>query len=658
MAGVILMARIISALVVLVAATSIEAAEAPHQIRLDPATSGRVFQGVGAVSAGASSRLLVDYPEPQRSQILDFLFKPKFGASFQHLKVEIGGGENSTCGSEPSHAITRAELANPKPRGYEFWLMAEARKRNPQIALDCLPWTFPAWVEDPFSEASAEYFAAFLETAQEHYDLELDWVAAAQNEMGTDPAWIRDTLHPTLEAHGFTDVKLQAPDNSRHHWEFFDVLENDPELDRLIEAVGYHYVDGRRPWKIDQQAGRGATVQAKKSGKPLWASEEWSQSGREWGGKGAMYLARLINKVYIRDRITNYQIWCPIDSIYDQIIWPHTGAMQADSPWSGHYNVWPAIWAIAHTTQFAQPGWRYLNSACGQIDADTWRGSHVALRHPKTDDWSAIVVTGDARTVRLEVAPALERGPVHVWKSTADEQFVELEPRPVRDGTVEIDLGANAIYTLTTTTGQRKGSHGQPPAQHAFPLPFEDDFEAYQPIDTPRYFADQKGTFEVVERAGEGMCLAQVVPAQGILWHGHSLLKPHTLFGSPQWQDVAIEADVRLGGGEVEIGGRYAHRTKLGYRWILDRDGRWQLNWQKTTLAKGQLAKFDPDAWHQLRLELDGKRITGFIDGQRVTEVTDTSRASGMAFLASSYDRNCFDNVRVQPLTSDTRSHR
>jgi len=83
----------------------------------------RLFEGIGAVSAGASTRLLPDYADPQRSQILDFLFKPKFGAGFQHLKVEIGGGENSTCGSEPSHAITASELADPKPRGYEFWLI-------------------------------------------------------------------------------------------------------------------------------------------------------------------------------------------------------------------------------------------------------------------------------------------------------------------------------------------------------------------------------------------------------------------------------------------------------------------------------------------------------------------------------------------------------
>uniref|UniRef100_A0A8C0IQ10 Glycosyl hydrolase family 59 catalytic domain-containing protein n=1 Tax=Chelonoidis abingdonii TaxID=106734 RepID=A0A8C0IQ10_CHEAB len=53
---------------------------------------GREFDGIGAVSGGgATSRLLVNYPEPYRSQILDYLFMPNFGASLHILKVEIGG---------------------------------------------------------------------------------------------------------------------------------------------------------------------------------------------------------------------------------------------------------------------------------------------------------------------------------------------------------------------------------------------------------------------------------------------------------------------------------------------------------------------------------------------------------------------------------------
>ncbi|PYM13544.1 MAG: hypothetical protein DME18_08770, partial [Verrucomicrobia bacterium] len=78
---------------------------------------GRVFEGIGAVSAGASSRLLIDYAEPQRSEILDCLFKPNFGAGFQHLKVEIGGDMNSADGCEPSHMHTREQ--ENYTRGYE-----------------------------------------------------------------------------------------------------------------------------------------------------------------------------------------------------------------------------------------------------------------------------------------------------------------------------------------------------------------------------------------------------------------------------------------------------------------------------------------------------------------------------------------------------------
>lgn len=98
---------------------------------------GRTYEGIGALSAGASTRLLPDYPEPYRSQILDYLFKPRYGASLDHLKVEIGGDVNSTCGTEPSHHRTRAERPD-FTRGYEWWLMREAKRRNPSIALDVL----------------------------------------------------------------------------------------------------------------------------------------------------------------------------------------------------------------------------------------------------------------------------------------------------------------------------------------------------------------------------------------------------------------------------------------------------------------------------------------------------------------------------------------
>ena len=58
-------------------------------VELDAQAPFREYDGVGLLSAGASSRYLIDYPEPQRSEILDYLFKPNFGASLEMIKVSF-----------------------------------------------------------------------------------------------------------------------------------------------------------------------------------------------------------------------------------------------------------------------------------------------------------------------------------------------------------------------------------------------------------------------------------------------------------------------------------------------------------------------------------------------------------------------------------------
>ncbi|MFI1092470.1 hypothetical protein [Streptomyces sp. NPDC020917] len=63
-------------------------------ITADGTSPGRVFDGIGTVSGGgANSRALIDYPEPQRSQILGNLFPPNYAANPQILEVaEVESG--------------------------------------------------------------------------------------------------------------------------------------------------------------------------------------------------------------------------------------------------------------------------------------------------------------------------------------------------------------------------------------------------------------------------------------------------------------------------------------------------------------------------------------------------------------------------------------
>ena len=135
---------------------------------IDGNAVAQVYDGHGALSAGASSRLLVDYPEPQRSDILDLLFKPNHGASMHMIKVEIGGDGQSTDGTEPSHMHYRDDLSCE--RGYEFWLLEEARKRNPAIKTYALSWASPWWVGNQtgyYSDDEIDYHIKWLECTKQ-----------------------------------------------------------------------------------------------------------------------------------------------------------------------------------------------------------------------------------------------------------------------------------------------------------------------------------------------------------------------------------------------------------------------------------------------------------------------------------------------------------
>ena len=108
-----------------------------------------------------------------------------------------------------------------------------------------------------------------------------------------------------------------------------------------------------------------------------------------------------------------------------------------------------------------------------------------------------------------------------------------------------------------------------------------------------------------------------------------------------------LSADVRIAGGDVQVGGRFNDQNKLSYRLSLAKDGGWRLNYQDRALASGRITGFDGSSWHNLKIAMDGKVIRGAIDGKQVAEVTDDAASAGMAYLASTYDPNLFDNVRI-----------
>jgi len=109
---------------------------------------------------------------------------------------------------------------------------------------------------------------------------------------------------------------------------------------------------------------------------------DYRNDSKTW--ERSFLLAQVYNKNYIRSRITKTEVWSMLSGIYPGIAYSDVGLMEAHTPWSGHYEVYPAVWTTAHATQFTEPGWRYMDKACAKIDPATWAGSYVTLRDPKT----------------------------------------------------------------------------------------------------------------------------------------------------------------------------------------------------------------------------------------------------------------------------------
>ena len=451
-----------------------------QEILLDFSKTGRTYEGIGALSAGASTRLLMDYPEPYRSQVLDFLFKPKFGASLQHLKVEIGGDVNSTCGTEPSHARTREEFENPKPeyfqRGYEWWLMKEAKKRNPAIFLDCLEWGAPGWIGEGnyYSTDNINYIIAFIKGAKKYHDLNIDFTGI-WNERMYNIQFIKD-LKKALNDNGLQSVKLVAADLCCHQqWQIADDMKLDEELRKSVDVIGDHYTERDRAYNTSDNA--------KSFGLPIWNNE-----GGPWKGDWSAfeYLAKMYNRDYIEGRMTKNITWSLITSYFNNLSLPNSGLMTANSPWSGYYDVEPAIWSVAHTTQFAEPGWRYVDSACGYLEQ---RGSYVTMVSPLgKNDFRIVIETMDSdkpQTLTFKIDNNSPMEKVFVWETVVKGKiFEQLKSVPIRSGRFAITLEPKALYTFTTTTGQQKG-WATPAENKPFPFPFVAGFEDEKVKSTP-----------------------------------------------------------------------------------------------------------------------------------------------------------------------------
>ncbi|MFB9235595.1 ricin-type beta-trefoil lectin domain protein [Plantactinospora siamensis] len=634
-------------------------AQAATAITINGTSGGRALDGIGAVSGGGgNSRLLIDYPEPQRSDILDYLFKPGYGAAMQLLKVEIGGDTNSTSGAEPSHEHVRGSVNCN--RGYEWWLMEQAKARNPNINLVGLAWGAPGWIGNGnfWSQDSIDYLLAWLNCAGTH-NLTINYLGG-WNEKGYNTGWYKN-LRSALDSHGYNAIKIVASDD--FGWGAADDTLRDPAFANAVQVFGSHYVCGYR----SAQSSCPSSSNAISTGKPLWASENGSD---DYNG-GAPALARGINRDYIDGKMTGYINWPVIAAITPNIPWATTGVAVAQQPWSGNYSIGKNAWVMGQTTQFTAPGWRYLDSSSGYIGGNRNNGSYVSLKSPNNSDYSTIIETQDAsgaQQLDFTVTGGLSTGAVHVWSTNVRSNnsadfFVRNSDITPNGGRFSLTVQPGYVYSITTTTGQGKGT-AVSPAQSTLKLPYADNFDGYAVGREAKYLMDQQGSFEVVGCGGghTGNCVRQMSEQAPIYWtSGHA--DPYTLLGDLSWRNYTVSSDVMLEkAGYAQLIGRgntYNHQgpqNENAYYLRVTDGGAWSIlsnntsgNWR--TLASGNVAALGTGRWHNLSLTLNNSTLTAAIDGSTVGSASDSTWVAGQIGYGTGQGVTAqFDNLTVTPV--------
>ncbi|MBA2677089.1 MAG: RICIN domain-containing protein, partial [Ktedonobacteraceae bacterium] len=360
--------------------------------------------------------------------------------------------------------------------------------------------------------------------------------------------------------------------------------------------------------------------------------------------------------------------WPLIAAIYPNLPYDTVGLMVANQPWTGNYSVGKQLWVTAHTTQFTQPGWHYLDTASSYLGGSNTNGSYVTFKSPNNSDYSIVLETVDAtaaQTVNFQVSGGLSTGTIHVWStnlnsSNSTDYFVQQASITPSNGAYSLTVNPGYIYTFSTTSGQGKSTVTSPAAA-ILPLPYSDNFSGYSIGQEARYFSDQNGAFEIVAAGGgrSGNSLRQMAPTAPINWDNPS--DPYTLLGDLNWSNYTVSCDILLEqAGYVEILGRVGTQQGFSpaninaYYLRVTSRGAWSIlknttGGTVTTITSGSVAALGTNTWHTLTFDFQGSTLTASIDQKTVGSATDTTYGSGQVGLGVSGWQNAqYQNFSVK----------
>ncbi len=631
-----------------------------------------LWEGLGAVTSGGSSALLAAYKRDcpaAYNEMIKLLFGRENGAGLDRVTVEMGCGANSSAGTEPSLMDSPDEIPD-LTRSFGWQFAADARETDPGVSVELIRFGEPRWVTEAFADscgsgyaARYRWYKAHIDAAYDTYGLKIDCISADVSE----------TDHPDTEWAVYLATRLRAETSGRYDYGSIGISL--PLGAGEPSAAGMMLADARLLGAADvidiaesDVTDNDARTLAAEYGIKLRCSEGSVPvnvpplSGEEgWSGKnGPLDTAGDIINSVCRGGMTAYSFRPAAAAYYSGTKYFPAALITANTPWNGSFTCGDGIITAAHFTRFTEKGFAPVRSAC---IGSTESGTQNCLTLIDSDKRNYTVIMTDRSTedsacsftVLNTADPSL---PLHVWESSSEGTRRLGDITPHRDGMkycFDFTVRAGTIVTLTTLDGDMP-SVPAPAENPVLPLPYHDGFDSDR-----GYICTQGGTFTVTEGR-----LVQTVTedTKPVDWLYKTTPLPSASLGDDRWSDYCASAEIQLCDADSEnfagIGIRYCSAVTdedtavSGYRLLIYGDGRWEVSKAYEVLGSGSIPGFDAEEPHILTIGALGDRITAGIDGETVSEISESGSFadSGRISLWSAYARNSFDDLHAEALGS------
>ncbi len=655
------------------------------KVRITKTQNSKNYRGMGVISGNGSSRLLLDYKYecPQKyDEIMNLIFAPdERGLGIAHLKIEMGSDINSSSGTEPCvkrYADEKADVS----RGAGFIIAADAKKINPELTLDMLYWSEPAWVtgSDDVYAARYEWYMENLTAAYEKYGLKFDFVSVNRNEREVEAEWIKYFAKRLRSEKGrpydFSGIKIVAADEE-NAWHIGEKMMADEELRNAVDIIGSHYTS---------HATKDIITLSREYGKEIWFSEgsppmtfakgvnRFDGSGLT-GINGVLDVACRIAAMYPCGQMTMYEFQPAVAAYYDGVTYCHKQLIDACQPWCGYYEIDSGYYMALHLSGFFRKGWKFCDTACfcdGEKGGDGHalvNAKHVAMTayDDKTGDYSVFIVNPTDKEIKYEFqVEGMKNSPLNLWETRGNSEgefdenyFRKIGTAAPVNGKFSVSAKPYSLLTISTLDTQRPVFEKQ--ASKILPLPYDEDFSYSEKYlrergNAPRYTADQGGAFEVRNVGGKNLLMQVIVPETKAEEWGYTPL-PTTSLGDDRWYNYEVSAKVIFAKSAAPdanfagIGLRYSLASvgTSGYSLLIFQSGKWLLRRNDEAVCQGKYAfrGLSP----RLRIRAENNKVSAYINDKKIVSHVEGGAgiSAGRAALYSSYHQNCFEYIHIAP---------